>query len=168
MDTTHAFCVIPFKGGFELVMKTVTPPLGLLEFLERVSSNAKIYEVEADADQLSVSLGCCEDDILTCSLLLHADRAPRIAIQPWNQQPTLDSGERKANDMQVYLLTGYQSQWLPPFGLPHLLHTTLDPACFDSPCLYVPAGVFHGWMAITPNELKSLTDFDRWSREFVA
>jgi hypothetical protein len=94
-------------------MKTITPPLGLLEFLERVGSNAKIYEMEADADQLSLSLGCREEDILTCSLLLHADRAPRIAIHPWNQQPKLDSKERRANTMQVYLLTGYQAQWLP-------------------------------------------------------
>tara|TARA_A100001015_G_scaffold121758_1_gene134993 strand:- start:466 stop:945 length:480 start_codon:yes stop_codon:yes gene_type:complete len=149
-------------------VKIITPPLGLLEFLERVDSNAKIYEIEVDADQLSLSLGCREEDILTCSLLLRANRAPRIAIHPWNQRPKLDSNERPASTMQVYLLTGYQAQWLPPFGLPHLLHTTLDPACFDSPCLYIPAGVFHGWMAITPDELGKLTDFARWSREFAA
>ena len=149
-------------------VKIITPPLGLLEFLERVDSNAKIYEIEVDADQLSLSLGCREEDILTCSLLLRANRAPRIAIHPWNQRPKLDSNERPASAMQVYLLTGYQAQWLPPFGLPHLLHTTLDPACFDSPCLYIPAGVFHGWMAITPDELGKLTDFARWSREFAA
>jgi len=146
----------------------MTPPLGLLEFLERVDSNAKIYEIEADSDQLSLSLGCREEDILTCTLILRADRAPRISIHPWNQQPPLDPSERRAKSMQVYLLTGYQAQWLPPFGLPHLLHTRLDPVCLDSPCLYVPAGVLHGWMAITPDELSNLTDFERWSREFAA
>jgi len=30
------------------------------------------------------------------------------------------------------------------------------------------AGVSHGWMAITPDELGKLTDFARWSREFAA
>lgn len=146
----------------------MTPPLGLLEFLERVGSNAKIYELEEDADQLSLSLGCREEDILTCTLILRAGRAPRIAIHPWNQQPAVGSSERRANAMQVYLLAGYQARWLPPFGLPHLLHTKLEPICLDSPCLYVPAGVLHGWMAITPDELSNLTDFERWSREFAA
>jgi len=146
----------------------MTPPLGLLELLERVSCNAKIYEIEADSDQLSLSLGCREEDILTCTLILRAGCAPRIAIHPWNQQPPLDSSERQAKPMQVYLLTGYQAQWLPPFGQPHLLHTRLDPVCLKSPCLYVPAGVLHGWMAITPDELSNLTDFERWSREFAA
>ena len=69
-------------------MKTITPPLGLLEFLERVDSNAKIYEIEADADQLSLSLGCREKDILTCSLLLHADLRIRCRLQSTQSNPS--------------------------------------------------------------------------------
>ena len=37
-------------------MKTITPPLGLLEFLERVGSNAKIYEIDCEAEQLTFNL----------------------------------------------------------------------------------------------------------------
>jgi prolyl-tRNA editing enzyme YbaK/EbsC (Cys-tRNA(Pro) deacylase) len=149
-------------------MNIMTPPPGILEFLERVGCNAKIYKIEGDADQLSLSLGCREEDILTCSLILHAHEGPRIAIHPWNEQSTLGPHERRANAMQVYLLTGYQAQWLPPFGLPHLLKTSLEPARFNSACLYVPAGLTDGWMAITPDELYSLTDFEHWSRVFAA
>ncbi|MEK9555789.1 MAG: hypothetical protein VW313_08155, partial [Gammaproteobacteria bacterium] len=70
-------------------MKTITPPLGLLEFLERVGSNAKIYEIDCEAEQLSLTLGCQENDILTASLILHPEHAPRIAVHPWNQNPAM-------------------------------------------------------------------------------
>ena len=78
------------------------------------------------------------------------------------------SGERAANSTQVYLLTGYSAEWMPPFGLPHLLETAIDSRCLESPCLYVPAGILNGWMVITPEELASLTDFKLWSRVFAA
>ena len=57
----------------------MTPPLGLLEFLERSGSAAKAYEIQADTEQLSLALGCQEDDILTASLvcLLYTSPSPR-------------------------------------------------------------------------------------------
>ena len=149
-------------------MKTITPPLGLLEFLERVGSNAKIYEIDCEAEQLSLTLGCQDNDILTASLILHPEHAPRIAVHPWTQNPAMKDHERRANSMQVYLLTGYPAQWMPPFGLPHLLKTEIDASVLDSPCLYIPAGMQHGWMAITPNELASLTDYAHWRQVFAA
>ena len=149
-------------------MEILTPPPGLLEFLERVGSNAKVYEITSTAEQLSLSLGCREEEILTTSLILHADRAPRLSVHSRNQTPELFSGERAANSTQVYLLTGYSAEWMPPFGLPHLLETVIDPKCLKSPCLYIPAGILNGWMAITPEELVCLTDFKHWSRVFAA
>ena len=152
----------------ELTMKTITPPLGLLEFLDRVNSNAKIYEIKSTADQLSLALGCRDEDILTASLILHPHRAPRIAVHPWNQDPDIQDNERRASSMQSYLLTGYPNQWMPPFGLPHLLQTQISSLVLKSPCLYIPAGIQYGWMAITPEELISLTDYAHWSRVFAA
>ena len=149
-------------------MKTLTPPLGLLEFLERAGSNAKIYEIRSTAEQLCFSLGCREEEILTTSLILHKNKAPRLSVHSRNQTPELLNGERVANPMQAYLLTGYSAEWMPPFGLPHLLETTIDPPCLEPPCVYIPAGILHGWMAITPEELASLTDFKHWSRVFAA
>jgi len=149
-------------------MKTITPPLGLLEFLERVGSNAKIYEIESGAEQLSLSLGCQENDILTASLILNPEHAPRIVVHPWNQAPKMNASERRANSMQVYLLTGYPAQWMPPFGLPHLLQTEIESSVLESPCLYIPAGIQNGWMAITPDELVTLTDYAHWSQVFAA
>lgn len=149
-------------------MKILTPPLGLLEFLDRVGSTAKIYQMDAPADQLSVALGCRDEDILTTHLVLAADRAPRLVVAPWNQAVHLEADERLANAMQVYLLTGYPAQWLPPFGLPHLLSTTVAESCLDSPCVYVRGGVPNGWMALTPDELLSLTDYGHWSQVFAA
>lgn len=149
-------------------MKILTPPLGLLEFLDRVGSTAKIYQMDEPIEQLSVALGARDEDILTTDLVLAPDRSPRIAVSPWNQTVALAVDERIASPMQVYLLTGYPAQWLPPFGLPHLLSTTICPTCLDSPCLYVRGGVANGWMALTPDELVSLTDFDHWSRVFAA
>ena len=146
----------------------ITPPLGLLEFLDRVKSNAKIYEIKSKADQLSLALGCQENDILTASLILRPEHAPRIAVHPWNQNPAMKDNERRANPMQVYLLTGYPAQWMPPFGLPHLLKTEIDASVLESPCLYIPAGMQHGWMAITPDELASLTDYAHWRQVFAA
>ena len=149
-------------------MKTLTPPLGLLEFLERAGSNAKIYEIKSTAEQLCLSLGCREEEILTTSLILHENKAPRLSVHSRNEAPELLNGERAANPMQAYLLTGYSTEWMPPFGLPHLLETTIDPRCLEPPCVYIPAGILHGWMAITPEELASLTDFKHWSRVFAA
>jgi prolyl-tRNA editing enzyme YbaK/EbsC (Cys-tRNA(Pro) deacylase) len=146
----------------------ITPPLGLLEFLDRVKSNAKIYKIKSEADQLSLALGCQDEDILATSLILQPKRAPRIAVHPWNQKPTMKGNERRANPMQVYLLTGYPAQWMPPFGLPHLLKTEIDASVLESPCLYIPAGMQHGWMAITPDELASLTDYAHWRQVFAA
>jgi prolyl-tRNA editing enzyme YbaK/EbsC (Cys-tRNA(Pro) deacylase) len=146
----------------------ITPPLGLLEFLDRVKSNAKIYKIKSEADQLSLALGCQDEDILATSLILQPKRAPRIAVHPWNQKPTMKGNERRANPMQVYLLTGYPAQWMPPFGLPHLLKTEIDTSVLESPCLYIPAGIQHGWMAITPDELASLTDYAHWRQVFAA
>jgi prolyl-tRNA editing enzyme YbaK/EbsC (Cys-tRNA(Pro) deacylase) len=146
----------------------ITPPLGLLEFLDRVNSTAKIYEIKSEPDQLSLALGCQDEDILATSLILHPKHAPRIAVHPWNQKPTVKGNERRANPMQVYLLTGYPAQWMPPFGLPHLLKTEIDASVLESPCLYIPAGMQHGWMAITPDELISLTDYSHWSQVFAA
>ena len=146
----------------------ITPPLGLLEYLERVKSNAKIYEIKSEADQLSLALGCQDEDILTTSLILHPGYEPRIAVHCWNTVPEIQENERRANPMQVYLLTGYTAQWMPPFGLPHLLQTEIEPPVLESPCLYIPAGIQHGWMAITPEELVSLTDFAHWSQVFAA
>ena len=146
----------------------ITPPLGLLEFLDRVKSNAKIYKIKSEADQLSLALGCQDEDILATSLILQPKRAPRIAVHPWNQKPTMKGNERRANPMQVYLLTGYPAQWMPPFGLPHLLKTEIDTSVLESPCLYIPAGIQQGWMAITPDELASLTDYAHWRQVFAA
>ncbi|NCX49983.1 MAG: hypothetical protein EBW81_10965, partial [Gammaproteobacteria bacterium] len=75
-------------------MNLITPPLGLLEFLDRVRSNAKIYEIKSEADQLSLALGCQENDILTASLILHPEHAPRIAVHPWSQVPAMKDNER--------------------------------------------------------------------------
>ena len=150
------------------MLKILTPPPGLLEFLERVGSNAKVYEITSSAEHLSLSLGCREEEILTTTLILHAERAPRLSVHSRNQTPELLSGERAANPTQVYLLTGYSAEWMPPFGLPHLLETAIDSRCLESPCLYIPAGVLNGWMVITPEELASLTDFKLWSRVFAA
>lgn len=149
-------------------MKTVTPPLGLLEFLDRVGSTAKIYHVDAPESSLSLVLGCREQDILATHLVLSPSRPPRIQVNPWNRPVELKGDERVANPMQTYLLTGYLAAWLPPFGLPHLLHTTLTPECLESPCVYVRGGVPNGWMALSPEELISLTDYDHWSRVFAA
>ena len=149
-------------------LKTMTPPLGLLEFLERSGSAAKAYEIQSDTEQLNLALGCQEDDILTASLILHPEHAPRITVHPWKCKPELKQHERRANPMQVYLLTGYLAQWLPPFGLPHLLQTEIESSVLKSPCLYVPAGLEYGWIAITPEELVSLTDYAHWSRVFAA
>ena len=149
-------------------MKTITPPLGLLEFLERVGSNAKVYELNSTADQLSLTLGCRDSDIVVSNLILQPEKTPRIAIHPWNEPVSLASGERIASAMQVYLLTGYQAQWLPPFGLPHLLETEIAPTALNSACLYVPAGIQYGWMAMTPDELIALTDYAQWKRVFAA
>ena len=80
----------------------------------------------------------------------------------------MKGNERRANPMQVYLLTGYPEQWMPPFGLPHLLKTEIEASALESPCLYIPAGMQHGWMAITPDELISLTDYTHWSQVFAA
>jgi prolyl-tRNA editing enzyme YbaK/EbsC (Cys-tRNA(Pro) deacylase) len=146
----------------------ITPPLGLLEFLDRVKSNAKIYKIKSEADQLSLALGCQDEDILATSLILQPKHAPRIAVHPWNQKPMMKGNERRANPMQVYLLTGYPAQWMPPFGLPHLLKTEIDASVLESPCLYIPAGMQHGWMAITADELVSLTDYKHWSQVFAA
>ncbi|MEC8308417.1 MAG: hypothetical protein VXZ81_05775 [Pseudomonadota bacterium] len=150
------------------MLKILTPPPGLLEFLERVGSNAKVYEITSSAEHLGLSLGCREEEILTTTLILHAERAPRLFVHSRNQTPELLSGERAANPTQVYLLTGYSAEWMPPFGLPHLLETAIDSQCFASPCLYIPAGVLNGWMVISPEELASLTDFKLWSRVFAA
>jgi|GEM_PF-458293 len=149
-------------------MKTLTPPLGLLEFLDRVGSTAKLYQIDESNEQLSVALGCRDEDILTTHLVLAPDRAPRLVVTPWNQTADLNLDERIATPMQVYLLTGYPTTWLPPFGLPHLFPVTISPICLDSPCLYVPGGVANGWMALTPDELISLTDYAHWSRIFAA
>ncbi len=149
-------------------MKILTPPLGLLEFLDRVGSSAKIYEVQAPDDQLAVALGCNDQDILATELILTPGKAPKLAVHPWRNACALGSGERVALPMQTYLLTGYQAAWLPPFGLPHLLTTDIAPTCMESPCLYVRGGVPHGWMALTPDELLSLTDYAHWSRVFAA
>ncbi|MDC3032467.1 hypothetical protein OA249_00720 [Litorivicinus sp.] len=149
-------------------MKTITPPPGLLEFLDRVHSNAKIYEIKSTADQLSLALGCRDEDILAASLILHPHRAPRISVHPWNQNADIQNNERCASSMQSYLLTGYPNQWMPPFGLPHVLHTQISTSVLESPCLYIPAGMQYGWMAITPEELVSLTDYAHWSRVFAA
>ncbi len=149
-------------------MKILTPPPGLLEFLERVGSNAKVYEIASSAEQLSLSLGCREEEIITTTLILRANKAPRLSVHSRNQTPELLSSERAANPTQVYLLTGYSAEWMPPFGLPHLLETAIDSRCLESPCLYIPAGVLNGWMVITPEELANLTDFKLWSRVFAA
>lgn len=149
-------------------MKTLTPPLGLLEFLDRVGSSAKLYEVKAPDDQLSVALGCTDREILATELILSPGRTPRLSIAPWTETVRLEPGEKIATPMQTYLLTGYPAAWLPPFGLPHLLSTELAPSCLESHCVYVRGGVPHGWMALTPDELLSLTDFDHWSRVFAA
>ena len=106
--------------------------------------------------------------ILTASLILHLEHAPRITVHPWKCKPELKQHERRANPMQVYLLTGYLAQWLPPFGLPHLLQTEIEASVLKSPCLYVPAGMEYGWIAITPEELVSLTDYAHWSQVFAA
>tara|TARA_B100001093_G_C26705192_1_gene960878 strand:- start:361 stop:810 length:450 start_codon:yes stop_codon:yes gene_type:complete len=149
-------------------LKILTPPPGLLEFLERTGSNAKVYEVKATAEQLNFSLGCREEEILTTSLILHAQKAPRVSVHSRNQTPKIGNGERVANALQVYLLTGYSAEIMPPFGFPHLLETTIDPKCLQSPCLYIPAGILHGWMAITPQELTCLTNLKLWRRVFAA
>ena len=149
-------------------MKILTPPPGLLEFLERAGSNAKIYEVKSTSEHLGFSLGCREEELLTTSLILHAEKAPRLSVHSRNHKPELLSGERVANSVQIYLLTGYSAEWMPPFGLPHLLETAIDPRCLKSPCLYIPAGILNGWMAVTPEELASLTDVKHWSRVFAA
>ena len=149
-------------------MKILTPPPGLLEFLERVGSNAKVYEIASSAEQLSLSLGCREEEIITTTLILRANKGPRLSVHSRNQTPELLSSERAANPTQVYLLTGYSAEWMPPFGLPHLLETAIDSRCLESPCLYIPAGVLNGWMVITPEELANLTDFKLWSRVFAA
>ena len=149
-------------------MKILTPPPALLEFLERVGSNAKVYEIASSAEQLSLSLGCREEEIITTTLILRANKAPRLSVHSRNQTPELLSSERAANPTQVYLLTGYSAEWMPPFGLPHLLETAIDSRCLESPCLYIPAGVLNGWMVITPEELANLTDFKLWSRVFAA
>ena len=117
-------------------MKILTPPPGLLEFLERVGSNAKVYEIASSAEQLSLSLGCREEEIITTTLILRANKAPRLSVHSRNQTPELLSSERAANPTQVYLLTGYSAEWMPPFGLPHLLETAIDSRCLESPCLY--------------------------------
>ncbi len=149
-------------------MKTLPPPLGLLEFLERVHSDAKVYAIEEPTDQLSLSLGCREDEILKTSLILSTRYAPRLHIHPYQKPASLDAGEKLANATQVYLLTGYQADWLPPFGHPHLFYTTLDPAIDNAPCVYIAAGLPHGLMALTPDELRSLTDYAHWSQVFAA
>ena len=149
-------------------MKILTPPLGLLEFLERAGSSAKIYEVQSTPEHLGLSLGCREEEILKTSLILHADKAPRLSVHSRNHKPELLSGERVAKSVQIYLLTGYSAEWMPPFGLPHLLEPVIDPTCLKSPCLYIPAGILNGWRAITPEELVCLTDFKHWSRVFAA
>jgi hypothetical protein len=66
-------------------MKTLPPPLGLLEFLERVHSDAKVYAIEEPTDQLSLSLGCREDEILKTSLILSTQYAPRLHIHPYQK-----------------------------------------------------------------------------------
>ena len=138
-------------------MKILTPPPGLLEFLERVGSNAKVYEITSSAEQLSLSLGCREEEILTTTLILHADRAPRLSVHSRNQTPELLSGERAANPTQVYLLTGYSAEWMPPFGLPHLLETAIDSRCLESPCLYIPqVSSTVGWLSPLRNLQASL------------
>jgi prolyl-tRNA editing enzyme YbaK/EbsC (Cys-tRNA(Pro) deacylase) len=162
--------IISLLAGTDASQKVnlITPPLGLLEFLDRVKSNAKIYEIKSEADQLSLALGCQDEDILATSLILRSGHEPRVAVHPWNTEPVLCSDERLANPMQVYLLTGYPAQWMPPFGLPHLIQTEIEPSVLDSPCLYIPAGMQDGWMAITPGDLVSLTDYEHWSQVFAA
>ena len=114
-------------------MKILTPPPGLLEFLERAGSNAKIYEVQSTSDHLGLSLGCREEEILKTSLILHADKAPRLSVHSRNHKPELLSGERRKS-VQIYLLTGYSAEWLPL--APHLLETAIDPQCLKSPCSF--------------------------------
>lgn len=149
-------------------MKTLPPPLGLLEFLERVQSDAKVYAIDEPTDQLSLSLGCREDEILKTSMVLSTEYAPRLHIHPHLEPPNLLHGEKLANATQVYLLTGYHADSLPPFGHPHLFYTTLDPSIFEAPCVYIAAGLPHGLMALTPDELRSLTDYAHWSQVFAA
>ena len=149
-------------------MKTLPPPLGLLEFLERVQSDAKVYEIHESPDQWSLSLGCHESDILKTSMVLSPGVAPRLHIHPFQTTPLLTTTEKLASPMQVYLLTGYPAEWLPPFGHPHLFNTTIASSVFDAPCIYVPAGIANGLMALTPSELRSLTDFEHWSGVFAA
>jgi len=149
-------------------MKTITPPLGLLEYLERVGSNAKLYAVPAARDDLALELGCDESHILQATLILRADRAPRLAVHSWTVAPELAAGERVASPMQALLLTGYSPEWLPPFGHPHLIEASIDPRILQMPCVWIPGGIPHSWMALDPEELVMLTDHSRWSRVFAA
>ena len=135
---------------------------------DRVNSNAKIYRIKSTADQLSLALGCRDEDILTASLVLHPHRAPRISVHPWNQNANIQDNERLANSMQSYLLTGYPNQWMPPFGLPHLLETrdlNISPR--------IPMLIYSRWNPIWVDgdhaeELVSLTDYAHWSRVFAS
>jgi hypothetical protein len=149
-------------------MKTLSPPLGLLEFLERVQSRVNVYAIDEPTSQLSLALGCRESEILTTSMVLSSEYAPRLHIHPDHRPPLLSRGEKLAHATQVYLLTGYQAEWLPPFGHPHLFATTLDPCIDESHCVYVAAGIPNGWMALTPTELRSLTDYTHWLHVFAA
>ena len=149
-------------------MKTINPPLGLLEYLERVGSNAKLYAVPVERDNLALELGCEESHILQATLLLRPEAAPRIGVHPWTTACVHGSHERVASPTQTLLLTGYPCAWLPPFGHPHLLEVTLDPSILVMPCVWVPGGIAQSWMALEPSELVALTDHTRWSQVFAA
>lgn len=149
-------------------MKTITPPLGLLEYLERVGSNAKLYAVPVERDNLALELGCDESHILQTTLLLRPETAPRIVVHPWTIECPHGSQERIATPAQTLLLTGYPAQWLPPFGHPHLLEASLHSCIMNSPCLWIPGGIPNSWMALDPSELIALTDHSRWSQVFAA
>ena len=117
-------------------MKTITPPLGLLEFLDRVQSNAKIYEIKSTADQLSVALGCRDEDILAASLILHPHRAPRISVHPWNQNADIQDNERcKLNE-----LSRPAEKSMDATVWTSVLHS-ISTSVLESPCLYIPAGM---------------------------
>lgn len=151
-----------------LGMKTITPPLGLLEYLERVGSNAKLYAVPVERNNLALELGCEESHILQATLVLRPDDAPRIGIHPWTTLCAHAAHERLASPTQTLLLTGYPAEWLPPFGHPHLLEASLDPSILTMPCVWIPGGIAQSWMALEPSELVALTDHSRWSQVFAA
>lgn len=146
----------------------MTPPLGLLEYLERVGSNAKLYAVPVARHNLALELGCDESHILQTTLLLRPERAPRIVVHPWTIECPNAPDERIASATQTLLLTGYPAEWLPPFGHPHLLEASLHPSIMSSPCVWIPGGVANSWMALDPPELMALTDHSRWSQVFAA